>query len=44
LQRGFAVGGNQHGVAGFVQRVVEQREVFRDVVDDQDDVGDAGVH
>ena len=38
LQRRFAVGGHQHGVAGFIKGVVEQREVFRDVVDDQDDV------
>ena len=38
LQRRFAVGGDQHGVAGFIQRVVQQREVFRDVVDDQDDI------
>jgi len=38
LQRRFAVGGNQHGVAGFIKGIVEQREVFRDVVDDQDDV------
>jgi hypothetical protein len=40
LQGGFAVGGDEHGVARFVERVVQQREVFRDVVDDQDDVRD----
>ena len=34
-ERGFAVGGHQHGVAGFVQRVVEQGKILWEVVHHQ---------
>ena len=42
LQRGFSVGRDQHGVAGFVERVVQHCEVVGHVVDDQHQVGVAG--
>jgi hypothetical protein len=35
LQRAVAFGGHQHGVAGFVQRVVQHGQVVGHVVDDQ---------
>ena len=43
LQGGFAMRGDEHGVAAFVEGIVQQGEVFRDVIDDQDDVGERGV-
>ena len=39
LQGRFAVGGDQHRVARLIERVVQQRKVLRDVVDNQHDLG-----
>ena len=37
LQRGLAAGGHQHGVAGLVERVVEERDVLRQLAEHKTD-------
>jgi hypothetical protein len=44
LQRGFAMGGDEHGVACFIQGIVKQGEVFRHIVHDQDNIRQATVN
>ena len=41
--RALAVGGDQYQIAGFVERIVQQREVLGHVVDDQHDACSSGV-
>ena len=39
LQGRFAVGGDEHGVAGFVERIVEDGQVLRHIIHDEHEIG-----
>ena len=43
LQRGLAIRGDEYGVARFIERIVEERKILRNVIDDQDNVRDGAV-
>ena len=44
LQRRFTIGRDQHRVAGLFQCIVQQGQVFRHVIDDEDNVRGAAVN